>query len=57
MKNASFTSFQCLKISVILKNTEKMKKKISVFQVNFTEENFQFQCYIFSVSVRNFSEF
>ncbi len=52
MKNAYFISFQCFKISVILKNTEKMKTK-----KNFSALG-QFHYFKkISVSVRNFSEF
>ena len=59
-KFSVFFKFQFFN-SVMLKNTEKkffffLNKYISVFQVNFTEKNFQFQCFIFSVSVKNFSD-
>jgi len=58
-KFSVFFKFQFFN-SVIFKNTEK---KIFVFLnlyisvlVNFTEKNFQFQSFTFSVSVKNFSD-
>jgi hypothetical protein len=59
MKNAYFISFQCF-ISVILKNTEKMKlkkKKIQFFRSISLKKIFSFSVLFVSVSVRNLSEF
>jgi len=57
MKNAHFISFQCFKISVILKKTEKMQnKKFQCFRSNSLKKIFSFSVLFFQFQ-RNISEF